>query len=212
MSPAELADRLIRLVEGDKNLPDSVRREASALREIAVANPERALERLRVVALASAGELPLDDPAEDLAKCLGIENYWAFYGAAEVKAVSPATYHLLVAASPDPGGRLMQDLKPDHVVIDSVHSWLVPLADIAKLDGHHLEEALAIRHAPPYSVLVFPLQRLRTNDVRVREPRSVDAVPEGLWEWREGGPSPGIRELIDRDVPRNALGRIEWRR
>jgi hypothetical protein len=214
ISARELAERLIDLVEDDQALPYDTRHRAGALREFAVRNPDKAMERLDTLATEVIPSLEgdLKTPASDLAKCVGIEKFWTYHLKVEVKAfVSAATYRLRVERSRRPGRRLMDDLSDAKVLLKAPHSWLVPKANIDGLDGKQLRIALAIRHLPPYCVFVFPREQLTAHHVTVRSPSAVDAIPERLIEWRPGGLASGILELIDRDVPKAALGLIEWR-
>jgi hypothetical protein len=175
-------------------------------------NPDLALEHLGAITARVVPTLKLEDPTADLAKCIGIENFWAYYLDPDMKAfVDSETYRRQVEVVANPGEKLARDLKPETIVISAIHSWLVILADIENLNGDATRVALAISHSPPYALLVFPLANLLSAKVRVRTPRSVDAVPERLVDWREGGLASGARELIDADIPRHALGIVRWR-
>ncbi len=212
MNVHELAERLVSTVADDRGLQASVRREAGALRDLVTRNPDLALEHLEAIAARVVATLKLENPTADLAKCVGLENFWTYYLDPDVKAfVDSETYRRQVDRAANAGEKLARDLKTDRILIKAVHSWLVIFSDIEHLDGQATKVALAIRHSPPYAVLVFPLKSMLRAGVRVRTPRSLDAVPERLIDWREGGLASGARELIDADIPRDALGPVQWR-
>jgi hypothetical protein len=212
MSVHDVALRLVSIVADDPGLSDSVRKKAAALWAVVTRNPDLALEQLDRLALAAIPTLPLVAPMADLAKCVGIENYWAFYLDGKVRAfLDSETYRRQVELAPNPSRTLLMDLKTDPILIAAIHSWLVLLADVEGLDADEIRNALAIRGTAPYAIFVFPVGDLRAAGVMVRTPRAVDAVPERLVEWRLGGLASGATELIDQNIPRRALGSIQWR-
>lgn len=90
----------------------------------------------------------------------------------------------------------------------AAHSWLIPACRIAGLPGANIKSRLQLHQDPPYLVMVFPADRMRTANVGVREPRGVDAVPRRLTWW---SPRAVPDERIDEDIPLSALGGLEWR-
>ena len=61
---------------------------------------------------------------------------------------------------------------------------------------------------PPYVMFVFTTASLARGGVQIRDPRGIDAVPSVLLQWVPGNVSD---EVIDGDLDRAALERIEWR-
>jgi hypothetical protein len=206
-----LVESLIRLIETDAGLPLSIRQEAGRIRNVAANNPDAAMEELDRMAERVALGLATEDPVDDLAKYIGIENFWMFYLDENIKNfVDSATYRLMVERSINPADRLERDLSSRTTLIDRIHSWLVVHTDVSGLPSSSIQAALVIRHPPPYVALVFPLVLLLANGVRVRETRATDAIPERLVEWRPGNLPTGARQVIDGNVPRSAVGGTKW--
>lgn len=194
-------------------MPHGVRRAAGALRVHILGNPDRALQHLEELAERIAPSLPVGDPEQDMAKCVGIENYWAFYLDEDIGMFfdDSETYRREVEAESDPAKRLVGDLRVKEPLIARKYSWMVDGSDIEGLSGSELKVALELRYGPPYAVLLLPKVAMQRSGVQVRKPRALDAVPARLTEWRASGLASGVHEWIDADIPLAALGGIAWR-
>ena len=121
----------------------------------------------------------------------------------------PGAYVRHLAAQADPAAAARRDLAGDPILLPASHSWLIPAANLARVDGRTLARRLQLGESrPPYVVFIFPRESLHAAGVTVREPRGIDAVPGPLLQWTPGGVP---NERIDGDVPLSALGWIEWR-
>ncbi len=117
-------------------------------------------------------------------------------------------YRRYLEAEGDPAAAARRDL-PAGILVPAAHSWMVPAACIAGLDGRRIKSRLRMfENSPPYLVLLFPVHKMKAAGVEVREPRGVDVVPGRLVRWAPGD----VRgERIDKDIPLAALGGIKWR-
>src|SRR5438105_586674 len=108
-SVEDQAHDLIGLIEGDTDLPVGVRHAAGAERALLLTKPDRVLQHLEELADRVRPLLVVADPTSDLAKCLGIENYWAFYLDPDVKMFfdDSETYRRRIEAASDPQALLV---------------------------------------------------------------------------------------------------------
>ena len=206
---ATQARELIRIVRDDPGLPVPVRRDAGKLAALGAFNPDLALERLDELRLTAIPHLPMDPPAVDYVRCLSVEVFWRFNLDVAIKGlfVTPEDYRRFIETDPDPTERLAEHLGPQ-LIVPAANSWLIPASRIAGLSGAQAKVLLNFEQQPPYVVMMFSVARLTSSGVQVREPRGVDAIPSRLIQW---SPDNVPDERIDRDVPRSALERIEWR-
>ena len=206
---ATQARELVRIVRGDAGLPGAVRREAGALASLAAANPDLAIERLEALRLTALPSLPMVPPTVDYARCVSIEIYWRYNVNPLVKEffVAPEDYRRSIESSAQPEAQLELDLGPQPIAA-AANSWLVPAARLAGVSAADMKVQLNFDQPPPYVVMVFTVARMVASGVRVRVPTGIDAIPSRLIQWfRENVPD----ERIDRDIPRSALERLEWR-
>ena len=121
--------------------------------------------------------------------------------------MSPEGYRRFIETDPNPATRLARDLGPDEIA-PATHSWLVPVHRVAGLTGVQTKARLNFDQQPPYVMMVFSAAKMKDADMRVREPRGIDAIPNRLIQWRSGNVPD---ERIDHELRRRALTRIEWR-
>lgn len=204
------ARELIRIVSSDSKLPRSVRRRAGELHELAARQPSLALEGLEELRQRVVPSLTSGQPTCAYARCVSVEAFWIHNLAQERRAVFSTSKICLnwLERQADPEAAAFRDVSPGNIV-PARHSWLVPAADIAGLDGRGLRTRLKLGDGePPYLVFVFPLLQLLAAGVQVREPRGLDAVPARHVQWSPGGVPD---ERIDQDIPYSALGGVQWR-
>lgn len=207
-------ERLFGLVERDQGLRRSVRERVKRLRSLLPANPELAYERLCALATRVAAELQRDKPSQALARFVSVEVFYLYHLIADVRAFfsTPEAYRRFLDEQSDVDAAVTAHLSPDDPVFPARHSWLVPASQTARMDGKETINALQLRGKPPLVRFSLPLKSLRAAQVTVRDTRAVDAVCERFAEWNPAGPSPGVSELIDGNVPRSAVERAELRR
>lgn len=206
---ATQARELVRIVRADTGLPAAVRRHAGALASLAAANPDLAIERLEALRVATLPALAMVPPTIDYARCVSVEVFWRYNLDPLVKEmfVTPEDYRRSIESSREPALRLESDLGP-HPIAPAANSWLVPTTRVAGVSAADMRIQLNFDQPPPYVVMVFSVARMNASGVRVRVPTGIDAIPSRLIQWfRENVPD----ERIDRDIPRAALERIEWR-
>ncbi len=203
------ARELIRIVRDDPGLPAQVRRSAGELAALGASNPDLALERMDELHRTVVAQLPMDPPTIDYARCVCVEVFWRFNLDPSIKEffASPQDYRRFIETDPEPGQRLAEHLGPQ-LIVPEANSWLIPDSSLAGLSGPQAKALLNFTQPPPYVVMVFTVEQMSEAGVLVREPRGIDAIPSRQIQWF---PDNVPDERIDRDVPRAALGRIEWR-
>jgi len=148
-------------------------------------------------------------PLVDYARCVSVEVFWRFNLNPRVKDVfvTPEDYRRWIESDPEPSTILESDLG-DQVIVPAANSWLVPSERIHRMSAAELKVQINFDQPPPYIVMVFSVERMIGAGVQVRPPTGIDAIPSRLTHWyRENVPD----ERIDRDIPRAALERVEWR-
>lgn len=205
--------KLVRIVADDPGLPRNVRSEAAELMEIATSQPRLARHRLEKL-WASARplvDLKMAPPLVDYVRCVSVETFWRHHLRTERKVIfgrDPKTYIKHLEAASNPEATIRSDLSNDPILLPKAHSWLVPASNIAGVDGRALVRRLQLGNSqPPFVVFGFPLKQLLAENVTVRKPRGIDAVPESHVQW---SPSGVPDECIDQDVPLSALGWVQW--
>lgn len=200
---------LIRVVADDPGLPQFLRTEASRLLPMAASQPDLVPARLDALRLRVLPDLPLWPPERDYARCVSVATFWRFHLDPAVRGFfrHGIEYQRHLEAHPDPA-LVARGHLPGGVLVPARHSWLVPADRIAGLDGVQTRSLLQVEQRPPYLVMIFPVARMLSAGVRVREPRGVDAVPGGFTGWVPGD-VPG--ERIDENIPLAALGSLQWR-
>jgi len=200
-------------VEQDTLLRPGVRHRASRLRGLAISKPDLARKRLVELAANEARRLPRTLPTADLARCVSLEVFYVFHLDAGIRSsfITAEAYRRYVDAAPSPTTVLLAELSASPILFPAVHSWLVPLRDIAGLDGRSISTALRLGYSPPLVVFILSLSKLLAAWITVRTPRAVDAVPKEHKRWDPSGLPDGRTELIDADIPRSTLGSIEWK-
>jgi hypothetical protein len=213
-TPAETAARLFQLVKRDPGLPSDVRRRASRLWATFGSNPDLAVAALDELSRRVAKELPRSAASTPLGRCVTVEVYWRFHLESHIQAffVTPHDYRRHIEDSDDPARLLSQHLSESRITFPMEHSWLSPWDQIAGLDGATTQRRLRLGNPPPYVVFRLSRSSLQRNSVTIRRARSVDAVLGHHVEWDLAGPSRGVQEFIDGDIPRDAIEEFEWRR
>ena len=210
LDPVTQARELIRIVSSDSKLPRSVRRRAGELQELAARQPPLVLDGLEELRQRVVPSLTSEQPTCDYARCVSVEAFWSHNLAQERRAVFSTSKIYLgwLERQANPEAAAFRDISPGNIV-PARHSWLVPAANIAGLDGRQLRSLLKLGDSePPYLVFVFPVVKLLAAGVRVREPRGLDTVPARHVQWSPGGVPD---ERIDQDIPYAALGGVQWR-
>ncbi len=204
---------MIDLVERDNELPSSVRRRASDVRPLVADDPDLAITRLLEIATSTAAELERVSPRGDLAKCTGVETFYSFYLAADVRPFfrGPEEYRRRIELSGNREALLLDELSWDSPLVPAENSWLTEWKPIADMTGTRLRKYLSIRPLPPFILLVLTLRDLLLSAVTVRSPRAVDAIPHRLVEWVPGGLPGGGVEYVDGPIARSAVSRVAWR-
>jgi hypothetical protein len=211
--PAAEALWMIQMIERDSAVPSAARRRATDLRDLVGTDPDLAWTRLLALAVDVTPGLLRHSPVADLARCTGIEGFYERYLEPDVRAYfrTSADYLHHIERSAAPGATLSSELADATPLIPAVHSWMTTWAEIAALTGLEIRRYLDIRPLPPIVILVMQLAELLKAGVTVREPTALDAVPKHLTEWIPGGLRSGGSELIDGDMPRSVVSRMEWR-
>lgn len=210
MDAVSEARQLIRIVASDSGLPRSTRVKARSLNAVVATKPGWVCDRLDELRRCVLPTLPVETPAVDYARCVGVEVFWRNYIRPTRQAFFDTAndYLRYLEATDDPAGAAFGDLRQGTLVL-SAHSWLVPTELIEGLDGAGLKVRLRINHRPPYIVMLFSVEKLVRSGVKIREPRGTDAVPGRLVQWWSGDVP---QERIDHDIPASALEGLEWRR
>ena len=206
--------RLIALVANDTALDVRVRDEAARLEPVAQTDAELALSRLETLSADWAHALERDQAQNDLCRAVDVEDFWEYYLDEDVKSFYPRATDYLerlqrVPQPPDP--TLLADLQTNDPLFQQEHSWMVDCASISHMSGRELKRALGLRSDPPFIVFYLSVADMKASGVTVRPARAVDAVPSGFTEWSPDGLPTGLAEVVDGDVPRRALTRLEWR-
>ena len=205
---AEARD-LIQVVANDRGLPHFARHEAGRMLPLAASEPEMVWDRLEALRRRVLPDLPLWPPIFDYVRCVSVATFWRFHLPSVVRGLFRhyIQYQRHLEAHEDPAFMALGHLA-DGVLVPAPHSWLVPESLISGLNGAQTRSRLRIEQKPPYLVMIFPVEQMRAAGVRVREPRGVDAVPGRHVRWSSGD----VRgERIDENIPRAALGGLQWR-
>ena len=204
------ARELIRIVSRDTRLPRYVRRSAAGLQALAAVQPPLVLDGLEALRRRVLPDLALQQPTCDYARCVSVDAFWEHNLHSERRAafVTSKDYLHWLRLQADPATSALNDISTGNIV-PAAHSWMVPAANIAGLNGRSLKVRLKLSSSePPYLIFIFPVAKLQAAGVQVREPRGVDAVPARHVQWSPGGVAD---ERIDQDIPYAALGGIQWR-
>ena len=177
--------------------------------EAAISQPELVLNHLEELRPQVVPDLPMWPPTCDYARCVPVATFWSHHLRPDRREVfaTPEDYLVHLEAEVDPAATAGGDLKSG-ILVAAAHSWLVPAARIAGLDGARIKSRLNLDHESPYIVMMFPAARMTAAGVDVREPRGIDAVPGRFTGWSPGDVPD---ERIDQDIPVAALGDLEWR-
>lgn len=214
LGPTQLATKLVDLVLADTGLPEELRHRVSPLRELAEQHPDLAIARLEAEAEAFSAGARYEAPTAQLAKAVTVESFWEHYTDEAVKALipDPETYRRQLAAAVDPGRMATLDLKQGNLVPAS-HSWFAQYDAVGGLSGSELINALelGVGRRPPLLLLVLREEGLDGLGIGIRAPHATDAAAAKQTQWRIGGLASGIDEFIDRNIPAEAVERIEWR-
>lgn len=210
MDAATLVHHLIRIVSRDNRLPSSCKSQVSELR---VQEPYSAYSKLCGIYKETISLLDSETPKINYVKCVGIENFWRHYLNENITNKIPVEdYQRIIENDIEPDVRLLNDLAqglaPDQVIIPACHSWLVPESQVARLTSAEIKAHLNFSQKPPYVIMVFPVNKMRSSGMLVRVPLGIDAIPMKLTDWY---PENVPNERIDMDIPLSALGKIEWR-
>lgn len=207
---ATQARELSRITSNDRGLDPSVRERAGVCALLCAGNqPALAMKRLTELYEETAPDLPTTPPQVDYARCIGILSFWRFNLAPDIKTAFPnyANYRRFIESDANPAMLLTRHLGAGPLA-PAKHSWLIPAQAIAGLTADLTKRRLNFEHQPPYVVMIFSITRMRAVDLQVREPCSIDAIPQRLTHWRPGDVPD---ERIDHEIPRAALERLEWR-
>ena len=203
------ARQLVRIVVDDTKLPRFIRREASHLESLAIASPDLVWRRLEELRQKMLPDLPLAVPTVDYARCVSVDVFWRhnLSTAQQDYFQTAKDYRRYLETMSDPASAALGDLSGGILVPDA-HSWLIPADRIGGLDGAKTKARLQLDHDPPYIVMVFPVASMRAAGVEIRRPRGINVIPERFLQWSPGDVPD---EQIDGDIPRTALGKLEWR-
>ena len=206
---AKEAIDLIQVVASDTKLNQSARREAKKLFPLAASEPEMVWDRLEALRQRVVPDLPLWPPDRDYARCVSVDVFWRFHLATNHRDFfrQPGQYLKFLESQAGPSAVARSQLAGG-VLVPAPHSWLIPAARIAGLNGSQTRSRLQIKQKPPYLVMIFPMALMKAAGVRVREPRGIDAVPGRFVQWSSGDV---VGERIDEDIPLDALGDLVWR-
>lgn len=212
-TPVDTASRLFQMVERDPGLAVDVRQAALNLWAKLSATPDLALDELTKLSLEVAGALPREPTTMDLGRCVSVDVFWRFHLAPDVKAffVTPEEYSRYLQRAPIPQDRLEADFDWADVAFPQEHSWVCRWEQIEPLDANATRRALGLPNKPPYIVFRLDGASLVGAGVTIRPARSVDAVIGLHTEWDAAGPSPGMSEYVDGDVPSSVVEEIRWR-
>lgn len=210
MTAVAIARQLIQIVATDPGLPRYVRREAGSLASLTSSKPGLVVEELEVLRRRVIPDLPLQAPAADYARCVSVPVFWRHHldPARRRTFRSGDLYRRYLESLDNRVEVISNDLRNDEPLVPAAHSWLAPISRISGLDGVRTTRRLRTDEEPPYIVMVFPAERMDATGVEIREPRGIDVIPGRLLQWSPGDVPD---ERIDRDIPTDALGGLEWR-
>jgi len=202
--------KLIRIVEADTVLPLVVRATATRLRPLAAARPHLVLAGLERLRAEVVPDLAVRPPTLDYARCVTVQTFFVHNASSLVRAsfATAADYRAYLLGLGDPATQLALDLSPSGLVTPGRYSWLLPYQPTVGLTAGQLKVLLNNTQDPPYVMFVFTTASLARGGVQIRDPRGIDAVPSVLLQWVPGNVPD---EVIDGDLNRAALERIEWR-
>ena len=199
---------LIRILTSDTLLNPRIHAAARRLRHVRALNAAAALgqlDRLHRVAVAC---LPTQAPTVEYARVVGLNEFYEFNLSPARKEffTTPAGYIDHVSTTKHPETALMNDVGTQDAV-DAEHAWILPYSYLEGLNGIEAKTLLRFDQAPPYAVMVFSVVKMVANNVQVRDPCGLDAIPERILDWFPGNVPD---EKINSDIPRAALDRIAW--
>lgn len=212
-SRSTIVEGLAALVVGDATLPPSVRSEASRIHREAWIRPQRALDDLDNLHRRVVPTLTCARPTESLARCVSIETFFLHHLRSDIRyrVGSSQAYQSRIGQAADPSAALRHDLAVDPILFPAEFSWMAPLQRLGRLTGTESRHALGTLQEPPFVVFVLPLSRLRSALVVVRPPCAIDAIPGRNHQWRPPRRQYPPTELVDRDIPLDALREVRWR-
>ena len=199
---------LIDLIRRDKSLGSSTKRKARACSKFVASNPQEAINRLEGLYAATAPTLVRAPPDDDYARVISLYDFWRYNlsDAARTGYTHFAHYARVVQQQRNPNVLLHQHLDQRRL-FPARHSWMAPKALIKGKPGTEIKELLRLTHDPPYVVMTLSRHKMDQNDVTIRKPVSLDAIPGRLLQW-DRGDVPG--ERVDGDIPYAALGSLAW--
>lgn len=207
---ATLARELSRITSKDRGLDSSIQARAAYCELLCAQNRSLiAMQRLTELYEEVAPNLPTTTPDADYARCISLLAFWRHNLATAIKkgfrVYEP--YKRLIENAANPETLLTGHLGADPIV-KAENSWLIPAQEIIDMTSEQIKRRLKITADPPYVVMIFPKAKMQSVGLEVRQPCSIDTIPRHLIHWRQGDVPD---ERIDRDIPRAALGRLEWR-
>lgn len=207
---ATLARELSRITSKDRGLDSSVQARAADCELLCAQNKSLiAMRRLTELHEEVAPNLPTTTPDVDYARCISLLAFWRYNLTPAIKkrfrVYEP--YKRLIEDEVNPDALLTRHLGSDPIV-KAKDSWLIPAQEIVGMAAEQVKHRLKITADPPYVVMIFPKAKMQSVGLEVRRPCSIDTIPRRLTHWRQGDVPD---ERIDRDIPRAALGRLEWR-
>lgn len=207
---ATLARELSRITSKDQGLDSSVQARAAHCELLCAQNKSLiAMQRLTELYEEVAPNLQTTTPDVDYARCISLLAFWRHNLAPAIKKGFRVYEHYkrLIEDAVNPE-TLLTDHLGDDLIVKAENSWLIPAQEIVSMTAEQTKRRLKITADPPYVVMIFPKAKMQYAGLEVRQPCSIDTIPRRLTHWRQGDVPD---ERIDRDIPRAALGRLEWR-
>lgn len=205
-----MARELSRITSKDRGLGSSVQARAADCELLCAQNKSIiAMQRLKELYEEVAPNLPTTTPDVDYARCISLFAFWRHNLAPAIKKRFRryAPYKSLIEAAVNPEAILTSHLGTDPIV-KAEFSWLIPAQEIVDMTADQVKRRIKIKADPPYVVMIFPKVKMQSFGLEVRQPCSIDTIPGRSTHWRQGDVPD---EKIDHDIPRAALGRLEWR-
>lgn len=208
----DLASALMRKVEADRAVPQTVRRLTARVAGM-YEDPILAIRRLQVEAerhLPSMARVPSRQP---LARVVTAATFLRHYTSPGYRDAftTPQDFVAFVESSVSPDGVVQDALTTADPLFSWRRSWLTPERSLAGRSAAALLGDLEMPGEPPVVIFKFSVASMTAAGVDVRPPCALDAVLGPNYQWRPGGPASGVDELVDGDIPHGALTAIEWR-